>query len=107
MKDWTMPDIRHLVPTKLGWCVSNPIGLKLGKFTDIGYGTYIQAEYGVEIGDNTQIGSHVSIYSKNTIDGTKGAVVIGKDVRIGSHALILPGVTIEDGAFIKAYQIVK
>ena len=90
-----------------GWRCQNPKGLKLGNNVDIGCFTYMNAKFGIEIGDNVQIGSHCSIYSRNTENDTQGPVKVGKDCLIGSHSLILPNSVIPDGAKIKAYSIVK
>lgn len=89
-KKWKRPKIPDGTPTIYGWCVRHPENLHLGKNTDIGYGTYIQAENKVFIRDNVQIGAHCSIYSKNTIDGTESPIYIGENVRIGAGTVILP-----------------
>jgi acetyltransferase-like isoleucine patch superfamily enzyme len=93
--------------TKYGWRCQNFEKLKLGKCVDIGCFTYLNAAYGIEIGDCTQIGSHCSIYSVNTENGTKGSVFIGKNVLIGSNSLILPNAVIPDNSKIRAYSIIK
>lgn len=67
----------------------------------------IDATFGVEIGDYVQLGSHVSVYSHNTIDGTKGKVVIGRNAKIGSHSVILPHVKIGENAKIGAFSFVN
>lgn len=90
-----------------GWRCQYSEELKLGKNVDIGCFTYMNAKFGVEIGENTQIGSHCSIYSENTENGTYGKVVIGKDCMIGSFCLILPNTIIPDGSRIRAYSIIK
>ena len=81
--------------------------LKLGKKTDIGAFTYINARYGVEIQEDVQIGSHCSIYSWSTIDDKTGKVTIKKNARIGSHSVIMPGVTIGENAVVGAFSFVK
>jgi acetyltransferase-like isoleucine patch superfamily enzyme len=81
--------------------------LKLGMNCDIGAFTYINAKYGVEIGDEAQVGAHCSIYSESTIDDKQGKIVIGKDARIGAHCVVMPGVTIGDGAIIAACSFVN
>lgn len=81
--------------------------LRLGLYVDIGAFTYINAKYGVEIGDNAQIGSHCSIYSISTIDGTSGKVTIEENVCIGSHSVIMPGVTIGKNSVIGAFSFVN
>ena len=89
-KKWKRPEIKHNKLTKWNWMVSHPDKLKLGENTDIGAFSYLQAEYGIEIGKNTQIGSHCSIYSKNTIDNTHSKIIIEDNVKIGAGTIILP-----------------
>lgn len=81
--------------------------LKLGRNTDIGAFTYINAKYGVEIQENVQIGSHCSIYSWSTIDDKKGKVTIKKNAKIGTHSMIMPGVTIGENAIVGARSFVN
>jgi acetyltransferase-like isoleucine patch superfamily enzyme len=90
-----------------GWRCQNSDNLKLGSKVDVGCFTYMNAKYGIEIGDNVQIGSHCSIYSINTENETKGKVIIGKNSLIGSFSLILPGAIIPPNSKIKAYSIIK
>lgn len=80
--------------------------LTLGYRTDIGAFTYINAKYGVEIQDNVQIGSHCSIYSLSTIDDKEGKVTIKRNARIGSHSIVMPGVTIGNDAVVGAASFV-
>ena len=81
--------------TKYNWIVQHSENLKLGYKTDIGAFTCINAKYGVDIEDFVQIGSHCSIYSISTIDNKKGKVILKRNCRIGSHSVIMPGVTVE------------
>ena len=106
-KDWKAPEIQHGQLTKWNWLVQYPDKLKLGKYTDLGAFTYINAKYGVEIEKFVQVGSHCSIYSESTIDGKSGKVVIKRNARIGSHSLIMPGVTIGENAIIGAFSLVN
>ena len=106
-KDWNYPKIEHGKLTKWNWMVQYPENLKLGKHTDIGSFTYINAKYGITIEDHVQIGSHCSIYSESTIDNKKGQVVIKRNARIGSHSLIMPGATIGENAIIGAFSFVN
>lgn len=93
-KKWKQPKFKKvtgdLYKTKWNWYVTCPENLKLGKKVDIGIFTYINARYGVTIGDNVQIGSHVSIYSEDTERQIQSKVIIGKGIKIGSHSVILP-----------------
>jgi acetyltransferase-like isoleucine patch superfamily enzyme len=105
--DWKRPIIEHNRLTEWNWMVSHPENLILGKNTDIGAFCYLAAHEGIEIGDDTQIGSHTAIYSLNTIENKKGKVIIGRNVRIGSHCTILQGVSIGDNTIIGAHSLVK
>lgn len=90
-----------------GWRCQHPNGLKLGKNTDIGCFTFMNAKYGIEIGDNVQLGSHCSIYSINTENDTRGKVIIGENSLIGSHTIILPNTIINPNSKIPAGSIMK
>lgn len=105
--DWEAPEIEHGKLTRWNWMVQYPENLKLGVKTDIGAFTYINARYGVTLGDHVQIGSHCSIYSESTIDNKKGPVKIGRNARIGSHSLIMPGVEIGENSVIGAFSFVN
>ena len=104
---WKPPVIEHGKPTVYNWVVQYPDGLKLGRRTDIGAFTYINARHGVDIGDEVQIGSHCSIYSVSTIDGKTGPVVLGRKACVGAHSVIMPGVTIGENAVIGAMSFVN
>ena len=106
-KDWEYPEIEEGKPTKYNWLVQNLQSFHLGFKSDIGAFTYINAKYGVTIEDEVQIGSHCSIYSVSTIDGKKGEVVLKKNCRIGSHSVILPGVTVGENAVVGAMSFVN
>ena len=107
MPKWKKPIIKEGILTKWNWMVQGVKKLKLGKNVDIGAFTYINAKYGVIIEDFAQIGSHCSIYSISTIDSKKGKVVLKKNCRIGSHSLIMPGVTIGENSIIGAFSFVN
>lgn len=106
-KDWQYPDIEEGKPTKYNWVAQHKDGLQLGYKTDIGAFTYINAKNVVAIEDFVQIGSHCSIYSVSTIDGKKGKVVLKKNCKIGSHSLIMPGVTVGENSVVGAFSFVN
>ena len=81
--------------------------LKLGYKTDIGAFTYINAKNGVIIEDYVQIGSHCSIYSVSTIDNKEGTVTLKRNCKIGSHSIIMPGVTVGENSVIGAHSFVN
>lgn len=105
--NWQKPEFDKTGMTKWHWMCQHPENLQLGQNCDIGAFTYINAKNGVDIGEEVQIGSHCSIYSQNTIDNTQGKVIIKPSARIGSHTVILPGVTIGENALIGAHSLVK
>lgn len=105
--DWQFPSIEEGKPTKYNWIVQNKNGLQLGYKTDIGAFTYINAKHGVRIEDFVQIGSHCSIYSLSTIDGKTGHVTLKKGCCLGSHSVVMPGVTIGENAIVGAFSFVN
>ncbi|HWQ66610.1 MAG TPA: acyltransferase [Methanospirillum sp.] len=104
---WTPPEIKDGEPTRYQWLVRHTDKFSLGSKTDIGAFTYINAENGVIIEDFVQIGSHCSIYSVSTIDNKHGKVLLKKGCRIGSHSIIMPGVTIGEDSIIGAFSYVN
>lgn len=106
-KKWRPPHISERKMTKWLWVVWHVNRLKLGKMTDIGVFTYINAEYGVTIEDEVEIGSHCSVFSVSTIDGKKGPIMLKKGCKIGSHTIIMPGVTIGKNTIVGAHSFVN
>jgi len=104
--NWQPPVIEDGKPTKYNWVVQHKSGLQLGHHTDVGAFTYINAKFGVIIEAEVQIGSHCSIYSVSTIDGSQGAVVLKRNCKIGTHSTVMPGVTIGENAIIGAHSFV-
>ena len=106
-KDWKFPEVEEGKLTKYNWMIQNKDGLKLGYKTDIGAFTYINAKNGVVIEDFVQIGSHCSLYSESTIDSKVGQIILKKNCKIGSHSVIMPGVTIGENTVIGAFSFVN
>ena len=105
--DWQHPVFDETGMTKWNWMCQYSENLIIEKNTDIGAFTYINARYGVEIQESAQVGSHCSIYSISTIDDKRGRVTIRKNARIGSHSVIMPGITIGENAVIGAFSFVN
>lgn len=105
--DWQPPEIQSGSMTKYNWLVQHAEGLELGYKTDIGAFTYINALHGVVLEDFVQVGSHCSIYSVSTIDEKQGKVVLKRNCRIGSHSVVMPGVTIGQNTIIGALSFVN
>lgn len=106
-KHWDYPEIEEGKLTKYNWMVQHKDKLKLGYKTDIGAFTYINAENGVTIEDCVQIGSHCAIYSISTIDNKEGTVIVKKNCKIGSHSVIMPGVTVGENSIVGAFSFVN
>jgi len=106
-EDWQQPEIEDGVPTRWGWMVSHPEYFTLGRNTDIGFGTYIGAHDGVEIRNNCQIGGGCKIYSRSTIDGEHGAVIIRKGACVGANSVVMPDVIIGENSIVGALSLVK
>ena len=98
--------------------LANSQNIYLGDHVEINRSVYLWAGHHskIVIGDYTGISPEVFIISSNhgtkkgetfmTQDHQEADIIIGKDVWIGAHAIILPGVTIGDGAIIGAGSVV-
>lgn len=104
--DWQYPEVKEGEPTRYHWVVQHVHNFRLGFKTDIGAFTYINAKHGVIIEDHVQIGSHCSIYSASTIDEKNGEVRLRRNCRIGSHSVVMPGVTIGENTIVGACSLV-
>jgi len=104
--NWQFPKIENGVMTQYNWIVQHPDRFELGYKTDIGAFSYINAQYGVIVEDDVQIGSHCSVYSVSTIDNKQGEVHLKKNCKIGSHSTIMPNVTIGENSIIGANSLV-
>jgi len=106
-ENWQPPEIEEGKLTKWNWVVQHVDKLKLGFKVDIGAFTYINAKNNVTIEDEVQIGSHCAIYSDSTIDNKSGPVMLKRNCRVGSHSVVMPGVTIGENAVIGAHSFVN
>lgn len=84
----------------------------IGQNTVINFGCYLDNRRGISIGDNVGIAHNTKIYTLgHDLDDsqfkTKGAsVTINDNAFIFSNALIMPGVTIGEGAIVLAGSVV-
>lgn len=90
--------------------------IRLGDNVFINFNMTILDEAEVTIGNNVFIGPNVSVYTpchpldadeRNTGVEWAEPVTIGNDVWIGGNTVILPGVTIGDGAVVGAGSVVS
>ncbi len=104
---WKAPEVEDGKLTQWNWMVQHKDNLIIGYKSDIGAFTYINAKHGVDIGEWAQIGSHCSIYSLSTIDDKQGKVTVKRNARIGSHSVVMPGVTIGENSIVGAFSFVN
>jgi putative colanic acid biosynthesis acetyltransferase WcaF len=89
-----------------------PIGLKLGDGVAVGWFAELDARGGIEVGDNTNISSHVKIITgSHDVDDPDFTtdfrpVKIGNHCWLGTGAIVLQGVTIGNGAVVAAGAVV-
>lgn len=87
------------------------VGAKVGKHVSFGLEATLDILYpqDITIGDNSIIGydSTILCHGYMVKEFHRGRVNIGRDVSIGAKVLILPGVTIGDGAMIGAMALVN
>jgi len=95
-------------------CLEGPEYISLGKNVSINAFVHMWGHGKITIGDNCLIASHVSInsvthdthaaiYHQTVIEKE---VIIGNNVWLGSHAVILPGIKIGDNAIVGAGAVV-
>jgi len=106
-KDWKPPTFDERGMTKWNWMCSYHENLEIGRNVDVGAFSYIQAQEGVVLEDEVQIGGGCKIYSVDTICGTRGKVVLKRGACVGSNSVVLPGVTIGENAVVGALSLVK
>ena len=86
--------------------------MSVGQSTVINFGCYLDNRRGIYIGNNVGIAHNTKIYTlghdlNDPKLSTKGASVhIGDEVFIFSNALVMPGVTIGEGAIVLAGSVV-
>ncbi len=111
---WVEPEVTIWISGDRG---ANP-QLRFGKNVYVGRHSFLGTYQPIMVGDNALIGAYSYITSANHRfdsrdipimgQGFKGAPInIGEDVWVGTHVIILPGVTIGKGAIIGAGSVVN
>jgi acetyltransferase-like isoleucine patch superfamily enzyme len=89
-----------------------PKNITIGQDSIIGEMAFLDGRAKLSVGDHTDIASQVLIYNSEndindpTFKANIAEVKIGNHVFVGPRAIILPGVTIGDGAVIAAGAVV-
>ena len=102
------------------WCAaeaSSEPSVITGANVFVGRNTYLGAWQPIRVGNDTLIGAYCYIISGNhrfeqrdlpiRVQGYKGEpITIGRNVWLGAHVIVLPGVTIGDNAVVGAGSVV-
>lgn len=89
-----------------------PENIRIGRYCTIGDSAFLDGRSGLMIGDSVNLGSHVTIYTRqHDVDAADFAevgapVAIGDRAWVSSHSIVLPGVTIGEGAVVAAGSVV-
>jgi maltose O-acetyltransferase len=89
-----------------------PWGISLGNNSIIGDHCFLDGRHGLKIGNNVNIGGDVMIFTREhditspTFEGKGAPVTIEDWAYVASRAMILPGVTIGEGAVVAAGAVV-
>lgn len=121
----TAEELRALMSELVGYEVDEGVGLfppiysdfgrniKLGRNVFINSGCCFQDQGGIELGDGCMIGHQVVIATLNhdlmperRASMIPARVTLGRNVWVGAHATILPGVTIGDNSVVAAGAVV-
>lgn len=95
-----------------GFEIRSPRKLKIGENTVIGHRATLDARGGLTIGKNVNLSSEVMIWTaqhdyRDPMFGTGfEPVIIGDYVWLGPRCIILPGVTVGEGAVVAAGAVV-
>lgn len=89
-----------------------PERIVVGEHCTIGDSAFLDGRSGLVIGDAVNLGSHVSVYTRQHDVDSPDFAEVGAPVEIGdhawvaSHAIVLPGVTVGEGAVVAAGAVV-
>jgi len=97
-----------------GGTMTSTATVRIGNRVTIGQHTILNANYPIEIGDNVGTGSYLAIWTHGyhfghgPLDGSATALApvrIGRNVWLGFHVTILPGVSIGENTIVAAGSV--
>jgi acetyltransferase-like isoleucine patch superfamily enzyme len=97
----------------LGWKIAlyRWIGVRMGERVSAGLSATLDVFFPelITVGDDTILGYGSVILAHEFLrhELRVGPVVVGRDVVIGTHTVVLPGVVIGDGAVVSAQSLVN
>lgn len=92
--------------------------IKIGSSSSVNQYVIMNGEGGISIGDNVMVAAFCSMFAANhnieRVDipiahqgmVTKGGIIIEDDVWLGTHSVILDGVTVKQGSVVAAGSVV-
>lgn len=89
-----------------------PERITFGEHCTIGDSCFLDGRSGLKFGNSVNLGSHVSIYTReHAVDDpdfaeTGAPVRVGDHAWVASHAIVLPGITVGEGAVVAAGAVV-
>ena len=87
-----------------------PENIIFGKNCTVGDSCFLDGRSGLRFGDSVNLGSHVSVYTRehavDSSDFAETGVSVGDHAWIASHAVVLPGIKIGEGAVVAAGAVV-
>lgn len=90
----------------------HPRGVAIGRRTSIGNDAFLDGRWGITIGDMVNFGGEVQIFTAEhdpqspTFETVGGPVAIHDRCYVGTRVVILPGVTIGEGAVVATGAVV-
>jgi acetyltransferase-like isoleucine patch superfamily enzyme len=93
--------------TQWYWRVLHRENLRLGENTEIGSFSVIDAQEGVDIGDDVKIGFGCHILSYSSIDHKAGKVQLKSGCKIGSNTVVMPNTIVGENAMVGANSFVN
>jgi len=95
-----------------GFNIRKPSKITVGQGSVIGHGVTLDGRNGIVIGKNVNFSSEVMVwtmqhdYNDPLFSAQGGPVIIGDYAWVSARAIILPGVTIGEGAVVAAGSVV-
>lgn len=96
-----------------GGCeLRHPRGIRIGAGTSIGHDCVLDGRLGLEIGDAVNLSSQAMIWTMQhswkdpDFAAEGGRVVIGRHAWLSTRSIVLPGVTVGEGAVVAAGAVV-
>lgn len=109
-KNVLLMESAKIMPLRVKNALYRVMGVRLGERVSIGLDATLDVFFPelIEIGDDSVIGADVMILTHEFLQDRwrRGPVKVGEGVMVGANSTILAGVTVGDGASVKAATLV-